>query len=298
MEFQGITREALADLLRSHGIAPTHQRIEIAHVLFERKQHLSAEQILAAVNARHAETSKATVYNTLRLFLEKNLVRELVVDPTRVFYDPNTDAASPLLRCRDRAAHRHPGRGGADRGSAAGTARHGRRRRRRHHPHPSGVRPALGRPPERIREDAAVAQSVERLIRNHEVACSIHASSTIRSSRYPRKAIAASLRVAARVALGRSTSLSVVPPARLLAIAAGLTPPARRNSSSRRSRRRRRRNPRLPKESQRERQDQQTGNGRGLLARLFRAFLLRGFRRERLRRLPLPGVPSRHPPMA
>lgn len=90
MEFQGITRESLADLLRSHGIAPTHQRIEIAHVLFERKQHLSAEQILAAVNARHAETSKATVYNTLRLFLEKRLVRELVVDPTRVFYDPNT----------------------------------------------------------------------------------------------------------------------------------------------------------------------------------------------------------------
>jgi Fur family transcriptional regulator, iron response regulator len=90
MEFQGITRELLADLLRSHGIAPTHQRIEIAHVLFERKQHLSAEQILAAVNARHAETSKATVYNTLRLFLEKKLVRELIVDPTRVFYDPNT----------------------------------------------------------------------------------------------------------------------------------------------------------------------------------------------------------------
>ena len=89
MEFQD-TRESLADLLRSHGIAPTHQRIEIAHVLFERKQHLSAEQILAAVNARHAETSKATVYNTLRLFLEKRLVRELIVDPTRVFYDPNT----------------------------------------------------------------------------------------------------------------------------------------------------------------------------------------------------------------
>jgi Fur family iron response transcriptional regulator len=89
MNFRAL-REGLADLLRSHGIAPTHQRIEIAHVLFERKQHLSAEQILAAVNARHAATSKATVYNTLRLFLEKKLVRELVVDPTRVFYDPNT----------------------------------------------------------------------------------------------------------------------------------------------------------------------------------------------------------------
>jgi Fur family transcriptional regulator, iron response regulator len=90
MEFQSITREAVADLLRAHDIAPTHQRMEIAHVLFERREHLSADQILALVNARHAETSKATVYNTLRLFLERKLIRELVVDPTRVFYDPNT----------------------------------------------------------------------------------------------------------------------------------------------------------------------------------------------------------------
>jgi Fur family iron response transcriptional regulator len=90
MEFQGITREAVAERLRAHGIVPTHQRIEIAYVLFERCEHLSADQILALVNARHAETSKATVYNTLRLFLEKKVVRELIVDPSRVFYDPNT----------------------------------------------------------------------------------------------------------------------------------------------------------------------------------------------------------------
>ena len=92
MEFQGITREAVAERLRARGIAPTHQRIEIAFVLLERCEHLSADQILALVNARHAETSKATVYNTLRLFLDKQLIRELIVDPSRVFYDPNTSA--------------------------------------------------------------------------------------------------------------------------------------------------------------------------------------------------------------
>jgi Fur family iron response transcriptional regulator len=42
------------------------------------------------VNIRHSETSKATVYNTLRLFLEKRLIREVIVDPGKVFYDPNT----------------------------------------------------------------------------------------------------------------------------------------------------------------------------------------------------------------
>ena len=83
-------RERIAGLLREHGITPTHQRMEIAQVLFERHAHLSADQILAIVNTRHAETSKATVYNTLRLFLEKELVRELIVDPARIVYDPNT----------------------------------------------------------------------------------------------------------------------------------------------------------------------------------------------------------------
>jgi Fur family iron response transcriptional regulator len=90
MEFQPITRETLAERLRRHRITPTHQRIEIAYTLFERGEHLSADQILTLVNARHAESSKATVYNTLKLFLERGLIRELIVDPDRVFYDPNT----------------------------------------------------------------------------------------------------------------------------------------------------------------------------------------------------------------
>ena len=85
------TRDNLADLLRRHDINPTHQRIEIAHALFTRGEHLSADQVLAIVNERHSETSKATVYNTLNLFLQKKLVREVIVDPSKVFYDPNTE---------------------------------------------------------------------------------------------------------------------------------------------------------------------------------------------------------------
>jgi Fur family iron response transcriptional regulator len=84
------TRDNLAEVLRAHDINPTHQRIEIAHALFSRREHLSADQLLALVNGRHAATSKATVYNTLNLFLEKKLIREVIVDPNKVFYDPNT----------------------------------------------------------------------------------------------------------------------------------------------------------------------------------------------------------------
>jgi Fur family transcriptional regulator, iron response regulator len=84
------SRESVAEMLRAHDITPTHQRIEIAQVLFEKRWHPSADQILAAANVRYAETSKATVYNTLKLFLDKGLVRELIVDPNKIFYDSNT----------------------------------------------------------------------------------------------------------------------------------------------------------------------------------------------------------------
>lgn len=85
-----LTRDEVVAAIRAHGISPTHQRIEIALALFGRMEHLSADQVMAAVNGRHTETSKATVYNTLKLFVEKRLVREVIVDPSKVFYDPNT----------------------------------------------------------------------------------------------------------------------------------------------------------------------------------------------------------------
>ena len=91
MESTLFTRDNLVDKLRACGINPTHQRIEIAFALFSRHEHLSADQVMAIVNERHSETSKATVYNTLNLFLEKKLIREVIVDPNKVFYDPNTE---------------------------------------------------------------------------------------------------------------------------------------------------------------------------------------------------------------
>ena len=90
METSRIEREQVAKTLRRHGINPTHQRIEIAGVLLENCEHLAAEQILARVNSAGVEASKATVYNTLKLFVERKLVRMLIVNPDRVVYDPNT----------------------------------------------------------------------------------------------------------------------------------------------------------------------------------------------------------------
>jgi Fur family iron response transcriptional regulator len=91
MEAKTYTRESLPALLRAHGISPTHQRIEIAHAILSRGEHVSADRILALANDRATETSKATVYNTLKLFVEHKLIREVIADPGKVFYDPNTE---------------------------------------------------------------------------------------------------------------------------------------------------------------------------------------------------------------
>ena len=77
-------------LLRTHGITPTRQRMEIATMLFAQPQHLSAEQILGLINHDRHRVSKATIYNTLGLFTSKGLIREVIIDPTKVFYDPTT----------------------------------------------------------------------------------------------------------------------------------------------------------------------------------------------------------------
>jgi len=78
-------------LFEQHGILPTNQRLDIADVLFASHQHLSADQVLERTNQSGKKVSKATVYNTLNLFAGKGLVREVMVDSNKVFYDSNTE---------------------------------------------------------------------------------------------------------------------------------------------------------------------------------------------------------------
>lgn len=81
-----LQRDEVAGYLREHGITPTRPRVEIGTVLFQGHQHLSADQVQARLTSH---VSKASVYNTLSLFTERGLLRQLIVDPTRVLYDTN-----------------------------------------------------------------------------------------------------------------------------------------------------------------------------------------------------------------
>jgi len=85
-----MTRAGLLSLFDQFGILPTPQRVEIAAILLRRPQHMSAEHIIDQLNDSGSKVSKATVYNSLNLFSKHGLVREVMVDPVRKFYDSTT----------------------------------------------------------------------------------------------------------------------------------------------------------------------------------------------------------------
>ena len=85
-----MSRSEILALFDQYGILSTPQRLEVAEILLEKPQHMSAEQIIERLRGAGSSVSKATVYNTLNLFGERGVVREVMVDPTRKFYDSTT----------------------------------------------------------------------------------------------------------------------------------------------------------------------------------------------------------------
>jgi Fur family iron response transcriptional regulator len=75
------------EALESRGLRATPQRLRVADVLLATPRHMTAEQILAELEQRGARVAKATVYNTLKLFVDHGLVRQIHLDPDRCVYD-------------------------------------------------------------------------------------------------------------------------------------------------------------------------------------------------------------------
>ena len=79
-----------AALLRDHGIAPSAHRVAVAQFVLSAREHPSADEVWTRVKERFPHVSRATVYNTMKLFVEKGLVRRFVLTEGRVVFDPNT----------------------------------------------------------------------------------------------------------------------------------------------------------------------------------------------------------------
>jgi len=73
--------------LAAFNITATSQRLQIANVLFSEPMHLSADQLLEKLRHTGENVSKATVYNTLKLFVERGLIRQINLNPERTVYD-------------------------------------------------------------------------------------------------------------------------------------------------------------------------------------------------------------------
>jgi Fur family iron response transcriptional regulator len=81
----------LLDRLRAAGLRPTRQRLALAKLLFENDdRHITAEQLHGEALNNNIRVSLATVYNTLHQFTDAALLREIVVDAGRSYFDTNT----------------------------------------------------------------------------------------------------------------------------------------------------------------------------------------------------------------
>ena len=85
-----VAKSNIPNVLRGAGIPVTPQRLEIAAILLSKIQHVSADHIRETLKGNNMAVSRATVYNTLRLFVARGIVRELIVDGVCSFYDSNT----------------------------------------------------------------------------------------------------------------------------------------------------------------------------------------------------------------
>lgn len=75
--------------LRGHGIQPTPQRQAVAAFVLHTETHPSADEVLSRVRRTHPAVSRATVYNTLNLLVDRGLLRARILKEGTVVFDPN-----------------------------------------------------------------------------------------------------------------------------------------------------------------------------------------------------------------
>lgn len=80
----------VADRLRTHGLRPTRQRMALSTLLFDGPdRHVTAEMLHDEARSRGFDLSLATVYNTLHQFTDAGLMRQVVVDGDKTYFDTN-----------------------------------------------------------------------------------------------------------------------------------------------------------------------------------------------------------------
>jgi Fur family iron response transcriptional regulator len=80
-----------AERLRAANLRPTRQRLGLARLLFTKGgRHVTAERLHAEAVESGLRVSLATIYNTLHQFTAAGLLREIIVEAGRAYFDTNT----------------------------------------------------------------------------------------------------------------------------------------------------------------------------------------------------------------
>lgn len=78
---------ATKEYLTSHGIKASAQRIAIMDYLLAHKTHPTVGEIYDALNPSMPSLSKTTLYNTLKLFVEKKVATQVGIDEKNARFD-------------------------------------------------------------------------------------------------------------------------------------------------------------------------------------------------------------------
>ena len=79
------------DKLRSSGLRPTKQRIEISKLLFDRIKtfHFTINTLNDDLLKKNQKISLATIYNTIHAFKKKGYLKEISISSDKSYYDTN-----------------------------------------------------------------------------------------------------------------------------------------------------------------------------------------------------------------
>jgi len=82
-------RTRLDDFIRKKGLRQTPQRDEIIEIIFATDEHFTPDDLFDRLRLAGSRASRATVYRTLTLLTEANLIHEIELGDGQTTYDPN-----------------------------------------------------------------------------------------------------------------------------------------------------------------------------------------------------------------
>lgn len=80
----------ITEYLKEHGIKPSFQRVKVFEYLVDHKNHPTVDTIYNDLVKEIPMLSKTTIYNILKLFVEKKITQLISIEDNETRYDADT----------------------------------------------------------------------------------------------------------------------------------------------------------------------------------------------------------------